>query len=68
VRDEVEAQVGATEPLLEAGYLLCEQLGRLDVVAPPVVGEEVEGVAVAARLRVVDVAALVARVTRQRLG
>jgi hypothetical protein len=66
VRDHVETQVGAAEPLLEAGDLLGEQLGRLGVVAPPVVGEEVEGVAVAARRRVVDAASLVTRVVGKR--
>src|SRR4051812_38510217 len=64
--DDVEAQVGPIEPELQSLYAAHEQARGLDVVATPVVREDVEGILIAAFGRVVPVALAVAAVVRER--
>src|SRR2546423_1990384 len=66
VGDDVEAKVGPTEPELEGLDASDEQARRLDVVATPVVREDVERVLIAAFGRVVPVALAVAAVVFER--
>ena len=67
MRDDVEAQVGAVEFLFQRFDLTNEFARRLDVIAPPIVSEDVERIVIAVGAGIVPIAVAVAAEGAQRL-